>query len=164
MIYFGIQLVMAVHQLLRQKGVRFLHDHLFCKLVKYGGLVVWHQDFSYWTRSTPMQHLMAWIGLDDALQENGCLWYIPSSHRWGWLNKPILTAEIDGFKAFLNKKQICRLNNPKPLRTFVLNVFDDGTFLKSNEKLLVGILRIKSGNKMEGKFFPLLYPAKHSKF
>lgn len=175
--------VMAAHQLLGQKGVRFWHDQLFCKPAKHGGVVAWHQDFSYWTRTTPMQHLTAWIGLDDSSLENGCLQYIPGSHRWGLLNKPVLTGEMEGLKAFLNEEQIHRLDNPTPIemkkgyaafhhpllvhgsfennserprRAFVLNVFADGTCSLSDEELLAGVPPVKSGNKMEGKFFPLL--------
>ena len=37
--------------------VRMWHDQLFAKPAGYGGCVAWHQDFSYWTRTYPMQHL-----------------------------------------------------------------------------------------------------------
>lgn len=179
--------VMAAYQLLGQKAVRFWHDQLFCKPAKHGGVVAWHQDYSYWTRTTPMQHLTAWVGLDDASDENGCLQYISGSHRWGLLNKPVLTGEMEGLKAFLNEEQTRKLDRPTPIemkkgyaafhhpllvhgsfennserprRAFVLNVFADGTYSRSDEELLAGIPAIKSGNKMEGKFFPLLYPLK----
>ena len=29
-----------------------------------------------------MQHLTCWIGLDDSTTENGCVHYVPGSHRW----------------------------------------------------------------------------------
>jgi len=178
--------LMAAHQLLGGKGVRFWHDQVFYKPAKHGGVVAWHQDFSYWTRTTPMQHLTVWVGLDDVTEENGCLQYIPGSHQWGLLNKPVLTGEMEGLKAFLNEEQTRRLDNPtpiemkkghatfhhpllvhgsfennsdKPRRAFVLNVFADGTCSKSDEELLAGVPPVKSGNKIEGKFFPLLYPA-----
>ena len=32
-------------------AVRFWHDQLFCKPAQHGGVVAWHQDFSYWTLS-----------------------------------------------------------------------------------------------------------------
>ena len=91
--------VMAAYQLLGNKDVRFWHDQLFCKPAKHGGVVAWHQDYSYWTRSTPMQHLTAWIGLDDASEENGCLQYIPKSQNWGLLDKPVLTGNMNDHKA-----------------------------------------------------------------
>ncbi|GAB5518230.1 MAG: hypothetical protein RhofKO_04810 [Rhodothermales bacterium] len=63
-------------------SVRFWHDQLFCKPAQHGGVVAWHQDYSYWTRTKPMRHLTCWIGLDDATKDNGCLHYIPRSHHW----------------------------------------------------------------------------------
>lgn len=39
---------MAASQLLGNAGVRFWHDQLFCKPAKHGGVVAWHQDYSYW--------------------------------------------------------------------------------------------------------------------
>lgn len=177
--------VMAAHQLLGGQGVRFWHDQLFCKPAKHGGVVAWHQDYSYWTRSVPMQHLTAWVGLDDASRENGCLQYIPGSHRWGLLEKPSLTGEMKGLAQFLDKDQARALENPipiemekgyatfhhpllvhgsfenlseRPRRAFVINVFADGTSSDSNDPLLEGVPAIPKGQKMEGKFFPLLYP------
>ncbi len=34
--------------------VRFWHDQLFCKPAHHGGVVAWHQDYSYWTRTQPL--------------------------------------------------------------------------------------------------------------
>ncbi|WP_291923276.1 phytanoyl-CoA dioxygenase family protein [Chitinophaga sp.] len=59
------------------------HDQLFCKPAKHDGVVAWHQEFSYWTFTKPMHHLNCWIGLDNATTENGCLYYVPGSHKWG---------------------------------------------------------------------------------
>ena len=33
--------------------VRFWHDQLFVKPAHDGGVVIWHQDYSYWTRTKP---------------------------------------------------------------------------------------------------------------
>jgi ectoine hydroxylase-related dioxygenase (phytanoyl-CoA dioxygenase family) len=79
--------LMAAYQLLGNVPVRFWHDQLFCKPPKKGGVVAWHQDYSYWTRTIPMAHLTCWCGLDDSTEENGCVQYVPRSHRWGLLNK-----------------------------------------------------------------------------
>src|SRR5688500_4118037 len=35
--------------------VRFWHDQLFYKPAHHGGVVIWHQDYSYWTRTQPMR-------------------------------------------------------------------------------------------------------------
>jgi ectoine hydroxylase-related dioxygenase (phytanoyl-CoA dioxygenase family) len=176
--------IMASHLLLGNKAVRFWHDQLFCKPAKHGGVVAWHQDYSYWTRTKPMQHLTCWVGLDDATMENGCLHYIPRSHEWGYLNKPVLTGEMEGLKAFLNESQQDELRKSVPIemkrgyasfhhpllvhgsfenrsenprRAFVINVFADGTYSDTDQPLLEGVPAFKKGEKLQGQFFPLLF-------
>lgn len=175
--------VMAAHQLLENKPVRFWHDQLFCKPAKHGGVVAWHQDYSYWTRTIAMQHLTCWTGLDDASTENGCLHYIPKSHKWGLLDAPSLAGDMNGLMNYLSeeqkeefkpvpielKKGYATFHHPLMVhgsyenksnmkrRAFVLNVFADGTISNTNDELLAGVPPIPKGNKMEGKFFPLLF-------
>lgn len=175
--------IMAASQLLGNKSVRFWHDQLFCKPAHHGGVVAWHQDYSYWTRTIEMQHLTCWTGLDDATTENGCLHYIPKSHKWGLLDAPEIAGDMLGLMQYLSDVQKAEFK-PKPIelkkgfatfhhpllvhgsyenkseisrRAFVLNVFADGTVSNSDEELLSGVPIIKKGQKMEGKFFPLLY-------
>ena len=175
---------MAAAQLLGNKAVRFWHDQLFCKPAHHGGVVAWHQDYSYWTRTGPIQHLTCWTGLDDATEENGCLQYIPGSHRWNLLNKTALAGDMEGLyehldagqrRAFDNKVAIemkagygtfhhpllvhgsYANHSPRSRRAFVLNVFADGTRSNVNEQLLEGVPAVAEGAKMEGQFFPLLY-------
>ena len=174
--------VMAASQLLGNKAVRFWHDQLFCKPAYQGGVVAWHQDYSYWTRTKPMQHLTCWTGLDDVSTENGCLYYVPKSHRWGLLDKPELAGNMEGLMDYLTAEQKAEFK-PVPIemkkghgsfhhplmvhgsyenksnrsrRAFVLNVFADGTISDTDEELLKGVPVISKGVKMEGRFFPLL--------
>lgn len=175
--------VMAAHQLLENKPVRFWHDQLFCKPAKHGGVVAWHQDYSYWTRTVAMQHLTCWTGLDNANTQNGCLHYIPKSHKWGLLNAPDLAGNMEGLMKYLNtdqkeafkpvpielKKGYGTFHHPLMVhgsyennsqirrRAFVINVFADGTVSNTDEELLQGVPIIPKGQKMDGKFFPLLY-------
>ncbi|MGK2860892.1 MAG: phytanoyl-CoA dioxygenase family protein [Chitinophagaceae bacterium] len=170
-------------QLLGNRAVRFWHDQLFCKPAKHGGVVAWHQDYSYWTRTVPMQHLTCWTGLDDADIENGCLYYVPGSHRWGLLEKPELAGNMEGLMDYLTdiqkeqfkpvavelKKGVGVFHHPlmvhgsyanktgRSRRAFVLNVFADGTLSHSDESLLQGIPVVPKGQQMGGQFFPLLY-------
>ncbi|AOW09021.1 phytanoyl-CoA dioxygenase family protein [Flavobacterium gilvum] len=96
---------MAAYQLLGQP-FRLFHDQLFCKPAKHGGVVAWHQDFSYWTFTKPMHHLTCWIGLDDATKENGCLYYVPGSHKWGLLPITGLAGDMEAVRGVLNEEQI----------------------------------------------------------
>lgn len=176
--------VMAASQLLGNVPVRFWHDQIFWKPPKQGGVVAWHQDYSYWTRTKPVAHLTCWCGLDDATKENGCLQYIPGSHRWGLLPKTVIAGELQGIKDFLNDEQKKQLEHPqfaevkageaifhhsltlhgsgantssRPRRAFVINVFADGVKSDSDEPLLDGVPIVPKGEKMEGQFFPLLF-------
>ncbi|MFP4094575.1 MAG: phytanoyl-CoA dioxygenase family protein [Cyclobacteriaceae bacterium] len=176
--------VMAAYQLLDEQPVRFWHDQLFCKPARHGGVVAWHQDYSYWTRTQPMQHLTCWTGLDDASTENGCLYYVPGSHRWGLLEKPELAGDMEGLMDYLTEEQKAGFK-PVPVemkkgygsfhhpllvhgsyankserarRAFVLNVFAEGTRSDTDEPLLAGTPAIGRGQKMQGQFYPLLGP------
>jgi ectoine hydroxylase-related dioxygenase (phytanoyl-CoA dioxygenase family) len=95
---------MAAYQLLGG-SFRFFHDQLFCKPARHGGVVAWHQDFSYWTFTKPMHHLTCWIGLDDATTENGCLYFVPGSHKWGLLPITGLTGDMEAVRKVLDAKQ-----------------------------------------------------------
>lgn len=176
--------VMAASQLLGDVSVRFWHDQLFCKPATHGGVVAWHQDYSYWTRTKSMQHLTCWVALDDVDTDNGCIYYVPGSHRWGLLDMPELAGDMDGLLEFMTEKQKAQFDTAVPIemqhghatfhhpltvhgshankssrsrRAFVLNVFADGTYSDSDEPLLEGVPVIQKGQKMEGQFFPLLY-------
>lgn len=89
--------------------VQFWHDQLFAKPPFYGGGVAWHQDYSYWTRTEPMQHLTVHIALDDQTVENGAIHYIPGSHRWHRIKDgkevPLPITDID-FKNMDSVKNI----------------------------------------------------------
>src|SRR5215203_5890701 len=104
-LYWSPAYRMAAYQLLGQ-SFRIFHDQLFCKPAKHGGVVAWHQDFSYWTFTKPMHHLTCWIGLDDANKENGCLYFVPGSHKWGLLPITGLTGDMDAVREILNKEQL----------------------------------------------------------
>jgi ectoine hydroxylase-related dioxygenase (phytanoyl-CoA dioxygenase family) len=164
-------------------AVRFWHDQLFCKPAQHGGVVAWHQDYSYWTRTQPMAHLSCWIGLDDSTPENGCVHYVPGSHRWNLLPVTGLTNDIRAIEGVLSDEQKasfrpvaielkageCSFHHPlmvhgsyanqsgRPRRGTVINVFRDGVCSASNEPLLEGVPPIPAGEKIDGQFFPLLF-------
>ena len=46
--------------------------------------IPWHQDSHYYNEH--MQVVTTWVPLVDADLDNGCLWVIPGSHRWGFLS------------------------------------------------------------------------------
>lgn len=58
--------------------------HFFCKMPRDGKRVAWHQDISYWPLSSA-KTCTAWLALDDADTENGCMRFLPASHLHGKL-------------------------------------------------------------------------------
>ena len=170
-------------------AVRFWHDQLFCKPAHHGGVVAWHQDYSYWTRTEPIAHLSCWIGLDDSTRENGCVHYVPGSHRWNLLPITGLANDMDAIQSVLTEEQTaqfkpvaielkkgeCSFHHPlmvhgsyqnrsdRPRRGAVINFFRDGVRSASNDPPLEGVPPIPAGEEMGGQFFPLLFEG-HSQF
>jgi ectoine hydroxylase-related dioxygenase (phytanoyl-CoA dioxygenase family) len=162
--------------------VRFWHDQLFCKPPRLGGVVAWHQDYSYWTRTQPMAHLTCWIALDDATLENGCLQYVPGSHRWSLLPLTGLAGGMDAIDSVLSegqkrdfkpvaielRKGEASFHHPlmvhgssenrsnRPRRGAVINVVRDGVRSATEEPLLQGVPALGAGTPLGGQFFPLL--------
>jgi phytanoyl-CoA hydroxylase len=40
----------------------------------------WHQDCSYWITMPDKRAASCWTALDDAIIDNGCMWYVEGSH------------------------------------------------------------------------------------
>ena len=107
-------IAVPVSQLLASPKVRFWHDQVFYKPKRHPGVVAWHQDYSYWTRAVPSRHLTVWIGLDDTTLDNGCIHYVPGSHKWPLLPKLQLLENMDGIKSVLSPEQLEQFK-PEPM-------------------------------------------------
>ena len=163
--------------------IRFWHDQIFYKPPHHGGVVAWHQDYSYWTRTKPMAHLSCWIGLDDSTISNGCVHYVPGSHRWPLLPITGLANDMTSIQTVLTDSQKYNFHpvpielksgeasfhhplmvhgsfenkTEYPRRAIVINLFVDGVVSNSDEPPLHGVPAIPKGEKMAGQFFPLLF-------
>lgn len=75
--------IAAAHLPVWDGSVKCMQSMLFVKPPEFQGQA-WHQDEIYIpTRDRSL--VGAWIALDDATIENGCLWVVPGSHRTGYL-------------------------------------------------------------------------------
>ena len=174
--------IIEIAETLLDGPVRFWHDQVFVKPARDGAVVAWHQDDSYWTRTVPLAHLTCWIGLDDSDEENGCVQYVPGSHRWHLLPRGDLANDMTTVFGHLNAEQKdaflpvpavmkageASFHHPmmvhgsyenrsdRPRRALVLNFMRDGVRSNTNEPLLAGVPVIPMGEKLEGQFFPLL--------
>ena len=70
-------------QLIGHPVLRVWHDQIQYKPAGTGGHTGWHQDHPAWPVIEPADLVSAWVALDDATVENGCMWMVPGSHRWG---------------------------------------------------------------------------------
>lgn len=185
-ILFHPKIDVPISQLLSSHKVRFWHDQVFYKPAHHPGVVTWHQDYSYWTRSTPARHITAWIGLDDSTLENGCVQYVPGSHRWNLLPKVSLTKDMDAIKSVMTPEQLADFkpepmilkagecafhhshtlhgsygnHSPIPRRAIVLNFMHPETRSADGAKpLLVHTPIVPEGEIIEGDHYPIVYDA-----
>ena len=178
---FHRPITLAAEQLLGGP-VRLWHDQIFVKPARDGAVVAWHQDYSYWTRTKPMAHLTCWIGLDDSTEDNGCVRYVPGSHKWHLLPRHHLSSDMHAVFEYLTDEQRAAFNpvasvlkageasfhhplmlhgsyentSGTPRRAAVINLFRDGVVSDSDEPLLAGVPPIPNGEKIDGRFFPRL--------
>ena len=59
-----------------------------------------------------MAHLTCWIGLDESRRENGCVHYVPKSHRWDLLPMPELAGDMNAIRNVLSPEQWEQFNHP----------------------------------------------------
>jgi ectoine hydroxylase-related dioxygenase (phytanoyl-CoA dioxygenase family) len=182
---FSPRLTMALCQLLSTDSVRFFHDQIFYKPARHGGIVAWHQDYSYWTRTTPAGHITCFMCLDDATLENGCLHVIPGSHKWNLLPKIDLIGggaeTMESIKSVLTPEQLeqfkptpiflkageCSFHHcltlhgsypnqsDRPRRSIVLNYMKPDTRSASDQPIMPGAPSIPQGAIVEGELFPI---------
>lgn len=173
-------------QLLGVDTLRFWHDQVFYKPPRHPGLVPWHQDYSYWTRTAPPRHITVNLVLDDTDLENGCLHVVPGSHRWPLAPKVAFDGPMDALLEHLpGDLQAAFQPLPLPLRAgeasihhshtvhgsfanradrprraVVINTMAPDTLVAdASEPLLRGVPELPEGARVEGDHFPILIPA-----
>jgi len=87
-----------IAQLCRADTLRIWHDQIQYKPPITGGPTSWHQDHPAWPIIQPADLISAWVALDDATIENGCMWMVPGSHKWGDQSKYM--ASTSDFKPY----------------------------------------------------------------
>jgi len=56
-------------------------DMLINKPPYSDAITPWHQDCAYWINMPDKRAISAWMPLDKATLDNGCMWYVPGSHK-----------------------------------------------------------------------------------
>jgi len=84
-------------ELLLDGEVYHYHSKMIMKDAKVGGAWAWHQDYGYWYQNGVLFPLLtsAFIAVDPATKENGCLQVIERSHELGRIEH-VLTGDQAG--------------------------------------------------------------------
>jgi ectoine hydroxylase-related dioxygenase (phytanoyl-CoA dioxygenase family) len=137
-----------------------------------------------------MSHLTCWIALDESTRENGCVHYVPGSHRWTLLPITGLAGNMEAIREVLDDRQWeqfthpvaielkrgeCSFHHPlmvhgsfenrtdRPRRATVINAFRDGVASDTEEIILGnGYGAVPRGQKMQGQLYPLLFDPQQS--
>lgn len=56
-------------------------EHAILKPAGYGAPTPWHQDEAYWDPGKEYESMSIWVPLQEATAENGCMEFVPGSHR-----------------------------------------------------------------------------------
>lgn len=180
---FDLAVTIPCAQVLSVDRLRFWHDQVFAKPAMHRGVVPWHQDESYWTRVAPIRHVTMNLLLDDADETNGCLMFVPGSHRWELLPKLPFDSDLEAIRAVLPearraafapitvpvKAGHATLHHARTLhgsgpnrsdrsrRAVVLNFMaPDTRVADASEPLLRGVPLIPVGAIVEGEHFPIV--------
>lgn len=75
-------------RILLGEEIAFFHGKVMLKEAKQGGAWEWHQDYGYWYNQgfAFPRLLSAFVALDGATKENGCLQVLRGSHKLGRLD------------------------------------------------------------------------------
>lgn len=87
--------------------LRLYSSQLFAKPASVGSEVPLHQDMPYWPFA-PYELVSAWIALDDSTLENGCVRFLPTSHKLGLLRH--VRSDVVGNSLKLEDERIDGIN------------------------------------------------------
>ena len=101
-------------------GIRIWHDQALFK-PPFGNPTGWHLDNPYWS-FTSRDSLSIWVALDDVTRDNGCLYYVPGTHKTAtWQNTGIGKNQGDLFKVYPQWREIGTVGGPCPAGSAVFH-------------------------------------------
>lgn len=173
----------AAMELSGASGIRLFHDHALWKMPQDSKATPWHQDFPYWPMNEPGA-LSAWIPVDDVNEANGCMMFVPGSHKAGKLTGIDLAdpqdlfelakgSNVDGRKPVIVplKKGSCTFHHGltfhyahanrtnKPRRVLALIYMPDGTTYDGRGHAVIRDFELQKDKPIKGGIFPLLAKA-----
>lgn len=161
--------------------IRLWHDHALVKMPGDSRATPWHQDLPYWPMNEDGTSLSCWMALDDVDETNGCMSFVPGSHKLGRLEPISLTDPQDIFslpeaagvalaqaRPMVMKAGSCTFhdgrtfhyaganNSGRPRRAMVTIYMADGTTYSGKRHIVTDPLELAVGDPLEGELFPVL--------
>lgn len=172
-----------VAKLLDASELRVWHDQIQYKPMQTGGETPWHQDSPAWPPLGPKdQQVTAWIALDEATTENGCMSMVVGSHRWGDHNAYLET--VHGFEGLPGEhagqrieRRACPVprghihyhhgltwhashenRSARPRRAIAIHYMSEKTcYNASGDHVMKPFVRVADGEALRGDSFPLVW-------
>jgi ectoine hydroxylase-related dioxygenase (phytanoyl-CoA dioxygenase family) len=167
-------------------GVRFWHDQALFK-PPFGNPTAWHLDNPSWSFHAS-EALTLWVALDDMTLDNGCMFYLPGSHRRATLRNVNVADPFSAlFKLYPEWREITPIACPCPAgsvvfhtgytahaagvnmtnklrRAFTISYMSDGAVFNGNKDILpVNYFKsLKVGDPLNNeKINPLVWHKNH---
>ncbi len=178
------QITEGLAQLTGARELRVWHDQIQYKPPQKGGVNMWHQDAPLWPIIAPMTEVTAWVALDDADAENGCMSMVPGSHLWG--DNIEFLHQLESYEAmptqFMNQSisvERCPVKagevhyhhaltwhgshantSGRPRRAIAMHYMTQDTrYVASGEHIMKPYVTVSDNEILTGEFFPKVYPS-----
>ena len=160
--------------------IRLWHDHALIKPNTDSKASPWHQDLPYWPMNETCA-LSCWLALDDVNETNGCMRFVPQSHRWGKLEPINLVNPQDIFSLVPEPEEkdftpvsmpmgagSCTFHNgltfhsappnrgSAPRRALIIIYMADGVTFSGKPHCVTEDLGLAPGAPLAGERFPVL--------
>ncbi|MCB0081885.1 MAG: phytanoyl-CoA dioxygenase family protein [Caldilineaceae bacterium] len=170
-------------QLTDSSELRIWHDQIQYKPQAQGGRLHWHQDSPAWATLQPKNaQITAWVALDDADYDNGCMYMVPGSQNWGdrqpYLGQQprdgSLPADFEGNPIYITMCPVkkghvhfhhcltwhgsgANVSN-RPRRAIAIHYMTEKTvFHAAGEHPMKPFITVADGEKLVGDAFPLVW-------
>jgi phytanoyl-CoA hydroxylase len=102
------------------EGIRIWNDQALIK-PPHGNPTAWHLDVPYWSFSS-RDAISVWVALDDATLANGCMYYLPGSHKTARFENVGIGQNLDDlFKVYPEWREIDPVACPCPAGSAVFH-------------------------------------------
>jgi ectoine hydroxylase-related dioxygenase (phytanoyl-CoA dioxygenase family) len=170
-------------QLSGANELRIWHDQIQYKPKELGGRLHWHQDSPLWPTLQPKNaQITAWVALDDAEADNGCMYMMPGSHGWGNKQKQIeelpdgihLPASFEGYPLHFIMCPVKKghvhfhhsltwhgsgpNHSSRPRRAIAIHFMTENTcYDAGGEHIMKPFISVQDGEPFTGDAFPLIW-------